>query len=275
MIELKQIPNIDNAIIIVRNLDVPQIHNVITEPPRVLPPLQPVTMGGAIGVPIVDMPGCVETHKSNNGNKNLSEDDENGVVTHCDAGVPSYNTINYQPEQLTYTKDAPVDTRTKPKPPESPPLPEAPEIPETPVPKEDCPAADILSENPPGTVVEAKTAGGGKREITGYEWQGNPKVCVTLYREVGIVDQVRMAIPTAGAVTTTGGIAVVATTSALLAKPLADLLLKVVKPVTKKVVKKISAIRGKKVKVESRRERILAQRDRNLALLTLKKALKK
>ena len=46
-------------------------------------------------------------------------------------------------------------------------------------------------------------------------------------------------------ITVTASIAVVATTSALLAKPLADLLLKVVKPTVKKVVKKIAALRGK------------------------------
>ncbi len=46
-------------------------------------------------------------------------------------------------------------------------------------------------------------------------------------------------------VATTGGIAVVATTSALLAKPLADLLLKVVKPLVKKTIGKIQKMLGK------------------------------
>ena len=46
-------------------------------------------------------------------------------------------------------------------------------------------------------------------------------------------------------VATTGGIAVVATTSALLAKPLADLLLKVVKPAVKKAIGKIQKMLGK------------------------------
>ena len=66
----------------------------------------------------------------------------------------------------------------------------------------------------------------------------------------------------------------VATTSALLAKPLADLLLKVVKPVTKKVVKKIAALRGKKIPVLSESERKAAQRDRNRAIKVLRSALK-
>ena len=71
-------------------------------------------------------------------------------------------------------------------------------------------------------------------------------------------------------VTTTASIAVVATTSALLAKPLADLLLKVVKPTVKKVIKKIAAIRGKSVKNESVRERQGQQRQRNKAIRVLK-----
>ena len=60
-----------------------------------------------------------------------------------------------------------------------------------------------------------------------------------------IPDQIIYNIPNAGMITTTGSIAVVATTSAL-AKPVADLLLlKLVKPTVKKVLKKIATLRGK------------------------------
>lgn len=69
---------------------------------------------------------------------------------------------------------------------------------------------------------------------------------------------------------TTGGIAVVATSSALLAKPLADLLLKVIKPTVKKVMKKITTLRGKTVKIESLMERRDQQRIRNHAIRKLK-----
>ena len=81
-------------------------------------------------------------------------------------------------------------------------------------------------------------------------------------------------LPAPEAATTTAAIAVVATTSALLAKPLADLLLKVIKPAVKKVVTKIAQIRGKKPKVLSIMERREEQRDRNQAIRALKKALK-
>ncbi|AFD02768.1 hypothetical protein [Synechococcus phage S-MbCM6] len=89
-----------------------------------------------------------------------------------------------------------------------------------------------------------------------------------------IITQVINGLPPTGVVITTGGIAVVATTSALLAKPFADILHKVIKPTVKKVIKKIAPIRGKEVKVLSLRERQVEQRHRNQAIRVLKSALK-
>ncbi len=89
-----------------------------------------------------------------------------------------------------------------------------------------------------------------------------------------IVEKAVDGLPPVEAVITTATIALVAATSALLAKPFADLLLKVIKPTVKKVVKKVSQLRGKPVKVDSVRERVLAQRDRNRALMALRRALK-
>ena len=62
---------------------------------------------------------------------------------------------------------------------------------------------------------------------------------------------------------TTATIAVVATSSALLAKPLADLLLKVVKPAVKKAIGKVQKMLGKKEKVLSLQERKLKQKEAN------------
>ena len=61
----------------------------------------------------------------------------------------------------------------------------------------------------------------------------------------------------------------VATTSALLAKPLADLLLRVVKPAVKKVLKKVATLRGKKIPPQSVSEKIAEQRQRNHAVKAL------
>ena len=86
-----------------------------------------------------------------------------------------------------------------------------------------------------------------KEKVVGHELQPDPnnlnkKICVALYEDIGIVEQY---LPSAQIVVTTATIASVAASSALLAKPLADLLLKVVKPAVKKVIGKVNAILGK------------------------------
>ena len=68
------------------------------------------------------------------------------------------------------------------------------------------------------------------------------KICVTLYENIGATEQF---LPAPQVVTTTATIAIVATSSALLAKPLADLLLKVVKPAIKKAMGAIQKKLGK------------------------------
>ena len=220
----------------VRDVNIPPIPDWLISPPTALPPTHPVTFD--VGVPIIDMPGCVESHKAGNSNKELHEDDPNGLVTHCDSSVPFYSPLDYEPEQIINTTPAPVP---KYKTPEV----KAPEVkvPEIPAP----PAQTVNVEETVGEVSEPPPP-----EIP---WQ-------------------EKYLPAPEAATTTAAIAVVATTSALLAKPLADLLLKVIKPAVKKVVTKIAQIRGKKPKVLSIMERREEQRDRNQAIRALKKALK-
>ena len=59
-----------------------------------------------------------------------------------------------------------------------------------------------------------------------------------------------------------------------MAKPLADILLKVIKPTVKKIIKKIAAIRGKQIPQLSVSERRIEQRDRNHAIMELRRTLK-
>ena len=75
-------------------------------------------------------------------------------------------------------------------------------------------------------------------------------------------------LPSPQIVTTTAVIATVATGSALLAKPLADLLLKVVKPVVKK------AITFVKTKVLKQKEPTLSTRERMLKQKELTEAVR-
>ena len=237
--------------------------------PTATPPTVPVT--SVIGKPIVDMPGCVEAHSEDDGKANtLKTEDPKGVRVYCDAGTPSFNPMDYEPEQLVITRETP--------PPKVDPPPD-PDV-EAPDPVTDIPKTET-KEDPPCPPPNAPRIGdvaqSGEEAVAAYELQVNPanpteKICVTIYEDLTVVEKYLPSVPV---VTTTAGIAAAATTSALLAKPLADLLLKVVKPVVKKVIAKVNAIRGKEEKRLSVRERLLAQRDRNRAIMELRKSLKK
>ena len=74
---------------------------------------------------------------------------------------------------------------------------------------------------------------------------------MALYEDIGVVEQY---LPSAQVATTTAVIASVAASSALLAKPLADLLLRVFRPAIKQGLTKANAILGRKTVRPSRSE---------------------
>ena len=240
---------------------IPFTPDYLLEPPRALQVPVPIT--NQIGVPIVDIPGCVEAHEVNENNM-LEGDDPKGVRVYCDGQTPSFNPIDYNADELQFSGEAQV-----------PPVkaPESPEVKSPEVPKKidtvevKCPTEAQEAKEPVGTFVE-----GYRKKVIEYKLAGNE--CIQITEAVGIPQQVIAGLPSGGQVAQVGGIAVIATTSALLAKPLADLLLKVVKPTVKKVVKKIAAIRGKTVKKLSTSERINEQRTRNRAIMLLRQTLK-
>ena len=248
----------------VSGVDIPDITIVdprnYSSPP--IPVAPPVTVN--IGVPIVNIPGCVEAHETNNPKNNqIKSDDERGLVTFCDSGIPSFNPIRFEPEQMIITEPAPIPKTKTPDPPESPEVKPPKTDPPITTAKIDCPTKVQQAQEPVGTYVN------GFREIvTGYELID--KTCVQLTEKVPLPTQVVAGLPSGGQVVQVGGVAVIATTSALLAKPLADLLLRAVKPVTKKVLKKVASIRGKKPPVLSAGERRAEQRQMNHAVKVLR-----
>ena len=214
----------------------------LIQPSQAVPITVPVTE--RIGTPIVDMPGCVRVHKenqtrSNNKNKMLVDDDPKGNMVLCDAGAPYYEPPDYDYRELTWqtiTQEQPeadgVDTGKPP----------SPDL-DTPEPPPAGGNADEPVECPP---PNARRIGDlnqkGTEKVKEYKLTPDGKICETIWEPVPVIEQFLPSIPT---VTTTASIAAVATTSALLAKPLADLLLKVVKPVVKKVIAKVQKILGK------------------------------
>jgi len=249
MAEIRDIRNVE-----IRDINVPRW---MTTPPR-LPSAPPVTV--EIGVPIIDIPGCVEAHLDNKKGTNdkLVEDDPDGARVFCDGNMPSFNPIDYNPEELQYTQ-----------PPPEPPVIRPPEVPTPEIPKDVTPKVETKEEvecPPPNAPRIGDVAQNQKERVSGFEVQNG--VCVTLYEDIPWQAQY---LPAPQVAATTAGIAVVATSSALLAKPLADLLLKVFKPAIKKVITKISKIRGKKVKIETLKERRDLQRERSRAIRTLRR----
>ena len=195
-----------------------------------------------IGNPIIDMPGCVKMHRDNQYHKsglpvdrNLVEDDPDQAMIVCDATIPSYSPMNYEPEQLTIVREAPVPN--VPPPPDTPqPDVTPPEIPPTEE-ETECPA--------PNQPRVGDLTQDGSEKVVGHELQGT--TCVVLYEDTTVVEKF---LPSTNQVSVTAAIAVVATASAA-ATPL---LLRVIKPIIKKATDFVKKKLGKKPYVPSRNE---------------------
>ena len=239
--EIQVVPVYLRSINQINDVNIPYTPLWMMRQPNVDHLMYPVVL--KFGNPLIDMPGCVEMHQDNKyhssglpKDKNLIENDPDKAMTLCpDGSYPSYNAMNYEPEQLVYTSEA------EPPPIAPPPEPDTPDTPDSP----DVPTKDIECPGPAQSNIRIGDVAQNKEEkVSGFEIQkvdGN-EICVTLYEPIGTVEAL---LPDVSTVTTTATIATVATTSALLAKPLADLLMKVVKPVVKKVMTKIQTMLGK------------------------------
>jgi len=202
----------------------------------------PVTL--QLGFPIVDMPGCVTMHKDNKDHvtgrpfdKDLVNQDPKGTTTLCPHGeYPTYDAMDYEPEQLIIQRETP------PPPVSPPPEVEPPQPPDTSnvggKEKEiECPA-------PNQPRVGDLTQKGDER-VVGHEIQNGQ--CVVLYEATTVVEKY---LPSTNQVSTTAAIAVVATASAA-ATPL---LLRVIKPIIKKATDFVKKKLGKKVSPPTRAE---------------------
>ena len=256
----------------INNIQIAELRPWETTSSVITPLVPPVVL--SIGQPIVDMPGCVKVHKENakrdpSRNKNLVNDDPKGNVVLCDSGMPYYEPPNYDARKLTWQTvyqpqeeveegvdvgDVETDFET----------PSPPEIPPETAEEVECP--------PPNARRIGDRNQKGDEQVKEYKLTPDGKICETIWEPVPPVEQF---LPTVGTVTTTAVIATVATTSALFAKPLADLLLKVIKPVVKKVMTKVNSIMGRQTRRPSRSEVLADQYRLKKGLLPLKKTLKK
>ena len=213
---------------------IPQIREIPYAPQ--LPSGPPVTL--ELGVPIIEMPGCVPVHPDAKLNPSLLQDDPGRVGNWCPNGeIPSFNPMDFSPNEFQLVR--PTTPRTDDSEDSESTSPELPAIPRLPQPN--AKTSETATEAEPTKPFLEKALDG---------------------------------LPPVEAVVTTTTIAVVATTSALVAKPLAELILKTIKPTVKKTMTKIAKLRGQTIPLESVWERRVSQRERNLAIRTLRRALK-
>jgi hypothetical protein len=251
------IPDIGVRNIVIPNQGIPRARVWEIAPPVVNYIEVPVSVD--IGSPIVNMPGCVESHRD--GGPQLAKDDPKGTQILCTNEYPSYNAMDYTPEDLIYKQAEP-----EPPPVKAPETPAPPEVPTDAVPITAKETPPCPGPNQPriGDVAQNQ-----KERVSGYELQmvNGEEICVILYEDIPLTAQY---LPAPQVAATTAGIAVVATSSALLAKPLADLLLKAFKPLIKKVITKVQKLIGKKPPILSVKDRQAQQRLSSHALRKLK-----
>ena len=171
-----------------------------------------------IGSPIVDIPGCVEYHPDSAKNRetpNLKEEDSQGTRVLCDATYPTYDAMDYTPEDLLIQVDTPPPVV------EPPPEIDPPEVPPT----GDLGNKEIECPGPNNLRVGDLTQAGDEK-VVGHEIQGT--TCVTLYEPTTVAEKF---LPSANQASTTLAIAVIATAGAA-ATPL---LLRLIKPIIKKL----------------------------------------
>ena len=216
----------------VRNLNVPHIHTFSYDLPTPVAPGHP-RVTEYIGRPIVDIPGCVEAHPDDRNAQNLPEDDSANVQTFCDGEVPSYNAMDYTPEQLIIQREVPPPVVNPP------PEVDPPEVP---------PTGDLGTETEcpgPNNLRVGDLTQAGDEKVVGHELQGT--VCVTLYEPTTAAEKF---LPSVNQSTTTAAIAIIATAGAA-ATPL---LLRAIKPVIKKLTTFVQKKLGKKVSKPSRQD---------------------
>ena len=193
----------------------------------------PVTI--QLGFPIVELPGCVEAHPDNRIgannlplDRNLVNDDPDGVKILCPNGeYPSYDALNFEPEQI-------IPTTPAPPPPIAPPAPEIPNTGDIVTAKETpCPGPSQLRV---GDVTQS-----GDERVVGHRLLDDGKTCETLYEPTSVVEKYLPPLNQAATVTS---LAIVATAGAA-ATPL---LIRIIKPVVKKIWATIQKKLGKEVK---------------------------
>jgi len=166
--------------------------------------------------------GCTLYHRDtkNTGNRNLIIEDPNGVISNCP--YPSFNPLDYVPDQLTITEEIPNLANDS-------------EMPTSDPPKTKIPKEKKEDEYKPCPSKREQRVGDFRNEkrlerVTGHKRGDDGVECITLYEDVPFIDQY---IPTPSVVVSTAAIATVAATT--------PIIINLIKPLVKQVIKKITS----------------------------------
>ena len=239
----------------IKEVEVPSIK--IWTVPNVTPPK-------IIGSPQIPLPyiysPCAEVRRDYTTSKKIFTDDPSGNSVLC-PGLPWFEPVLYNPTKLKIIDGASPNIQPPPTNTATTPTAEVPPV-DVP-PEEEVPCPDPTKNNPRIGDIAAS----GKEKVSGFELrEGN---CVVLYSDISAVEKY---LPQLSTVSTTSVIASTAVVSSVLAKPLADLLLKIVKPTVKKLITTLKAkVLKKPPEKLSRFQKLMIQRDLNRAHRKMKK----
>tara|TARA_R100000231_G_scaffold124439_1_gene94716 strand:+ start:972 stop:1595 length:624 start_codon:yes stop_codon:yes gene_type:complete len=176
----------------------------------------------------ISVPACTYQHRDikNTGNRNLLLEDPNGVFTVCDAPFPSFNPMDYQPNNLIMSEDTPINMSE-------------PEIPETkPITNNSEPEVEEFFIKCPDPEKDQRIGDfrNDKRleRVIGHKLNEDGNKCITLYENTSFAEQY---IPNVPSITNAAAIAVVAAST--------PILINLVKPLVKQIFNKLTKKKNK------------------------------
>ena len=204
-------------------INTPKIDVQVINAPTIRHPAVPISV--PIGFPIIEMP-CVEARRATYENEALVNNDPKGNVVLCEGNVPSYTPMEFTPNEFNYVESDlsqdEEDEAIKPVTPEIPTDKKEEEIffVECPGPK-DQRVGDFRNEK-------------RLERVKGHELRNDGRECITLYEPVTFVEQY---LPSGATASFTAATALVAATT--------PLLLNIIKPAVKNIVKKLTTKKKK------------------------------
>lgn len=177
-----------------------------------------------ISKPIVDIPGCVRVHRNNLTSLIDSDKDEYGTYTECgNFSIPSFEPLQYNPNEFVYTQSETPQNQEQEfvQPTVEPPKYEPKKKKDDPLFVE-CPGPDDQRVGQYASEFKLERVIGHSRSEDGSK-------CITLYEDVKFIEQY---IPNPPQLISTAVIATVAAST--------PLLLNIVKPLVKNLIKKIT-----------------------------------